>query len=78
LNAQYYYGESIGMGRTVIVENGNIRSFNIWDTCFTKKSMSEEIQLHRLIPVDYYSDVEGKPYEENSPTLCVVMKKQEG
>jgi len=27
--------------------------------------------------VDFYSDVEGKPYEENSPTLCAVMKKQE-
>lgn len=78
LNAQYYYGESIGMGRTVIVEDGNIRSFNIWDTCFTKQSLSEEIQLHRFISVDYYSDVEGKPYEESSPTLCAVMKKQEG
>ena len=78
LNAQYYYDESIGMGRTVIIEDGNIRSFNIWDICFTKKSLSEEIQLHRLTPLDYYSDVEGKPYEENSPTLCAVMKKQEG
>jgi SAM-dependent methyltransferase len=77
LNAQYYYGESIGMSRTVIVEDGNIRSFNIWNTSFTKKSLSEEIQLHKLIPVDYFSDAEGKPYDENSPTLCAVMKKQE-
>jgi len=76
LNAQYYYGKSIGMRRTVIVGDGNIRSYNIWDTCFTKKSLSEELQEHRLIPVDYYSDVEGKPYEENASTLCAVMKKE--
>ncbi len=78
LNAQYYYSKSIGMRRTVIVEDENIRSFNIWETCFTKQSLSEEIQLHNFIPVDYYSDVEGKLYEENSPILCAVMKKQEG
>jgi SAM-dependent methyltransferase len=77
LNAQYYYGESIGMRRTVIIENGRIRCFNIWNTCFTKESLSEEMQLHKLVPVNYYSDIDGKPYEEKSQLLCAVFKKQE-
>jgi hypothetical protein len=66
------------MRRTVIIVDGIIRSFNIWDTCFTNKSLTAEIELHRQIHIDYYSDVEGKPYEDNSPTLCAVMKKKEG
>lgn len=78
LNAQYYYGERIDVARYVIVEAGNILSYNIWNTCFTKQSLAEELQQHHFIPVDFYSDVEGKPYEENSPTLCAVMKKQQG
>ena len=77
LNAQYYYSEYIRMQRTVIVEDGNIRCFNIWDTSFTKQALSEELQLHKFIPIDYFSDAEGNPFEEGSPTLCAVMKKQE-
>ncbi|NLV36156.1 MAG: methyltransferase domain-containing protein [Clostridiaceae bacterium] len=77
LNAQYYYGERIDMERFVIVEDGSIRSFNIWNTCFTRQSISEEMQMYNFFPVDYYSDVEGKPYDKNSSILCVVMKKHE-
>lgn len=77
LNAEYHYGERIDLSRTVVIEDGSIRCYNIWNTCFTKESMSEEIKQHGFICADYYSDVKGNPYDENSETLCAVIKKQE-
>lgn len=76
LSAEYYYGENIGVGRTVIIEEEEILGYNIWNTCFTKESLFEEIQPHGLTAVDYYSNVEGKPNEESSKTLCAVFKKK--
>lgn len=77
LNAQYYYGDNISVSRTVVIEDGNIRSFNIWDTCFTKETLAEECLPHGFTVVDFYSDFTGKPYEDSSETICAVMKKQE-
>jgi len=75
LNAQYYYGECIGLTRTVIIEDGNVKEYNIWDTCFTKVTLTEEVRPHGFAVVDFYSDFTGKPYDEKSNTICAVMRK---
>jgi SAM-dependent methyltransferase len=76
LNAQYHYCENnIGLKRTVVVEDGDIRSYSIWNTCFTKESLASEVKPHGFDVVDYYSDVTGKPYDDDSETICVVLRK---
>jgi SAM-dependent methyltransferase len=75
LDAQYYYGDIAGVRRTVIIEDGRNRSFNIWDTFFTKESLAEETRPHGFVPVDFYSDVTGKPYDDISETICAVIKQ---
>lgn len=75
LNAEYCYGDNITLRRTVIIEGNAARCYNIWDTCFTKESL-----LHEVLPIGFscdgfYSDVAGKPYTDESETLCAILKK---
>lgn len=74
-SAQFCYEEGIGVSRYVILEDGNTREFNIWDTGFTREMLREELRLHGFRPVDFYSDAEGRPFDESSVTLCAVMRK---
>ena len=77
LGSEYLYGDTVGMSRSIIIEDeGAIRTYNIWNTCFTKKSLSEELGQHGFVIIDYYSDVKGRPYEEDTLTLCALVKKQ--
>lgn len=77
MNAEYYYGDNTAAERYVVIEKEAVRCFNIWNTSFTKESLLEELQPYGVACVNCYSDVSGKPYEENSPTLCAVVKKHE-
>lgn len=75
LNAEYRYGDNIMLRRTVIIEGSADRCYNIWDTCFTKESL-----LNEALPIGFscdgfYSDVAGKPYTDESETMCAIMKK---
>lgn len=78
LNARYFYdnGDGVDLDRNVIIEEGSIRCFNIWNTCFTKQSLVEETQPRHFVPVGFYSDYDGKPYDENSPIMWALMQKQ--
>ena len=77
MNADHYYGDNIAVERHVVIEKEKVRCFNIWNTCFTKESLLGELQPYGVASVNCYSDVAGKTYDENSPTLCAVIKKQE-
>ena len=74
-SAQYGYEGGIGVSRYVILEEGNTRCFNIWDTGFTRESLTEELRPHGFIPAAFYSDAQGSPFDESSVTLCAVMRK---
>lgn len=75
LNAEYLYGENIHLQRHIILENKNVRCFNIWNTCFTKQSLSDELAACGFTHTNYFSDVTGTAYTEDSETLCVLVKK---
>lgn len=75
LSAQYCYEGRIGVSRYVILEDENVRCFNIWDTGFTKESLEEELRLGGFDPVACYADAEGRAYNGNSPTLCALARK---
>lgn len=75
LNADYLYGDSIGAKRIVIVGDDVIRCYNIWNTCFTRESLREELAAHGFAAADVYADVTGNPFTEESTTMCAVVGK---
>ena len=77
LSVKYCYENHIGVWRYVIVEDDTSRSYNIWDTGFTREDLSEELAAQGFSPLAFYSDAEGGAYDAASSTLCAIMKKTE-
>ncbi|MDD4105784.1 MAG: class I SAM-dependent methyltransferase [Clostridiales bacterium] len=77
LSVKYCYENHIGVWRYVIVEDDTSRSYNIWDTGFTREDLSEELAVQGFSPLAFYSDAEGGAYDAASSTLCAIMKKTE-
>lgn len=75
LEAEYVYGNSISVDRTVIVEDDDIREYNIWNTRFTPDSLATEVQLNGFAYVGSYGDVAGKPWATDSTILCALLQK---
>lgn len=75
LNADYYYGETAEARRTVVIDESDVRCFNIWDCYFTKQSLLDEVAPFGFSEVSFYSDVTGKPYSDDSQTMCAVLRK---
>lgn len=76
LDAHYHYEDGrVELCRTVVVEKGAIRCYNIWDTFFTKQQLLGEAAPFGFGDCQFFSDVAGKPYSGDSKTLCAVMTK---
>ena len=74
-NAEYRYGDDVHMHRHVVIEDKSVRCFNIWDTCFTKDSLTAEVVPHGFSAAGFFADVTGAPYTDDSKTLCAVLRK---
>ena len=76
LEAEYYYGETAQGSRHVVIEDGSVRCFNLWNCYFTGQSLLEETSGLGFSKVGFYDDVRGKPCSNGSETLCAVLAKQ--
>jgi SAM-dependent methyltransferase len=72
LGAEYLYDYSVTADRHVIVQDGGIRAWSIWNTCFTPDTLANELGAADLPVQAIYADVAGAPYEEGSATICAI------
>lgn len=59
----------------VITEDEEINIYRLFNHFYTKLTMSKVLDEFGFRKYDYYSDVTGKEYSEESETLAVVAKK---
>ena len=71
----YLYDNEISCSKYVVMEEDLIKTYNIWNTCFTPKSLSHECAEVGFILEGLFSDVSGKEYHHESETLCAILKK---
>ncbi|QVK17535.1 methyltransferase domain-containing protein [Mycoplasmatota bacterium] len=76
LEAHYIYDNNIRLNQFVVIdEKDNIDVFRIWDTYFTKETLTNEIKSINFKNIEFYSDVCGKPYDLQHETMCIVLEK---
>lgn len=75
LGAECVYPEMVNLNRYVIIEECAIRAFNIWNCCFTRESLLEEVGRFGLAESAFFSDAAGAPYEPDGEILCAVLRK---
>ena len=60
---------------TIIDKDEKVDSIRNWFKGYTKDTIIAEVKRAGFSKVDIYSDVEGKPYSEESKTICNVVEK---
>ncbi len=75
LNATYNYDKTAVLTKFTVIEKSCVRDFNIWNCLFSKQSLLDEISAAGFSAEDFWNDVAGAPYHDNSQVLCVLMRK---
>lgn len=76
LESHYRYNNNIQLAQYVVMtEDGQTDVIRLWDHCFTKEMIMEEIMSVGFRKCEIYADVTGKPYDDLSKTLTVVAEK---
>ena len=76
LNSFKYKDEKLLLDKyTIFEENGSIQEIYNWLQCFSIKSISGELAASDLRVIEYYSDVSGTPYQDDSLNIAVVIQK---
>lgn len=71
------YNERVTLEQTTILTDHENKNYYLWMTYFTKETLQKEMEAAGFVVSGFYGDVKGSPYDENSPTLAVVLEKKE-
>jgi 2-polyprenyl-3-methyl-5-hydroxy-6-metoxy-1,4-benzoquinol methylase len=74
-NRFIYEAEKVMLDKYVIFEEGKTREIYNWLQCFSLEEITAELAENGLEVVEVFSDMTGKPYDENSPEIALVAKK---
>lgn len=73
LDATYLYeNNTVSADCSVVITDDGAKEYIIWDTVFTKQSLCDELESAGLFAVEFFGDICGKEYDDNSETLCCV------
>lgn len=76
IEAHYIYEGNIRLNQSIVIDKeDNISIYRIWDHYYTKYTISEELKQAGFKKIQIFSDVAGKPYDEESKTMCIMVEK---
>lgn len=76
LEAVYQYDDAdhTELQQTIVCTEESVRRFHTWNHYFTKESLLDETGAV-FSNCELYGDVAGRPYQEDSETICCVLTK---
>ena len=75
LNTFKYEDEKVILDKYTIIEKTGTREIYNWVQCFSRESIRKEFEDSGLKIIEFYSDVAGTPYRDDSMEIAVVAKK---
>lgn len=77
LNSSYWYpDEKVHLQQTIVLEDDkDIQVYNLWDQTYTIDEISSVLSHVGFEKFEFYSDVTGREYEEESEILTVIAQK---
>ena len=77
LNRIYQYEDidKTELRQTIVISDGKIDCYNIWDHFFTKKMLIDEVMPIGFREYMFYGDVAGAEYDDGGDTVCGVFVK---
>ena len=59
----------------VFDDNSNRDIYRIWDHAYTKDSISKALSNARFNDIQFYGDITGREYSDNSETMGIIARK---
>lgn len=75
MNARYKYENHITLEQTIVVTSQDVKEYCIWNCCFTLERLVKEMSDAGFQVVQVFGDVAGRAYEEESPTIAILLEK---
>ncbi|WP_026476811.1 class I SAM-dependent methyltransferase [Alkaliphilus transvaalensis] len=76
LESHFIYEGDVRLNQHIIIDkDGKIEIIRNWFKSYTKNTIITEVKRAGFNKIEVYSDVTGKPYTEESKTICIVVEK---
>lgn len=76
LEATYYFqNNTISVDQHIVITNKDIHEYLIWNTLFTKQTLTDEVLPFGFCVKGAYDNECGSPYTGKADTLCLVLEK---
>lgn len=76
LEATYLYeNNTVAADQHIIVTNDKIHEYLIWDTVYTKQTLTDEVSPFGFDVKGVFDDGCGSPYTGKAETLCFVLQR---
>ena len=75
-SARYRYSERVEVNRHVVIDKGGRCCYNIWNTCFTRQTLLDELLPAGFAAEGIYGDAAGAPCTDDTEIICIVLRKE--
>lgn len=76
MESHYIYENKIMLDQYVVInKEENVSVYRMWNHCYTEDTIIYELKKAGFEKIQIYSDVSGKPYNEESKTMCIIVEK---
>jgi len=72
---QYDDADKTELHRTIIIMDDKIECINLWEHYFTKKMLLDELMPIGFRSCNFYGNIAGREYSDDSETICGVFTK---
>ncbi|BCG60767.1 class I SAM-dependent methyltransferase [Paenibacillus sp. URB8-2] len=78
LSSNYWYPEErVHLHQTIVIDdNEDLQVYNIWDKTYTLDELSSILSCIGFEELEFYSDITGREYEEDSEIITVIAKRK--
>jgi len=77
LESKYIYEKNMQLDQYIVIdEEYHVEVYRVWNVGYTKETLINEVAPIGFMKMEIFSDVRGKPFEEQSNTLCIILEKK--
>lgn len=76
LQSRYRYPSRVTLERSIVLTETKHYEYNIWNTCFSREELIDEVRGAGFSVCGTWSDVAGTPYADDSPTMALLLEKR--
>lgn len=71
----YKYEGYVTLEQRILMTDDKITPYYLWNTCFTKESLIQEVEETGFKVIEVFGDVAGDEYHKDNTTMAILLEK---